>query len=146
MMSTAPRFWTEPCMTAIAAAFNTSPRFQRAAKSFSETLILRCLDTPDGQDCAASFTFKKGTCIAHDFRSASSPAPLRREPFDKKRAMIRSTAPYDLWVKLDRGEMNVAQAIVSPSYNVEGSKLKIMRYVGVLTAMNAVVAEVEKTY
>lgn len=146
MMSSAPRFWTEACMAAIAAAFNASPRFQRAAKSFSETLILRCLDTPDGQDCAASFTFSKGTCVSHDFRNAPAPAPLRREAFDKKKAMIRSTAPYDLWVKLDRGEMNVAQAIVSPSYNVEGSKLKIMRYVGVLTAMNAVVAEVEKTY
>jgi len=146
MMSSAPRFWTEACMTAVAAAFNTSPRFQRAAKSFSETLILRCLDTPDGLDCAVSFFFKKGSCVAHDFRSAPAPAPMRREPFDKEQAMIRSTAPYELWVKLDRAEINVAQAIVSPSYNIEGSKLKIMRFIGVLTAMSAVVAEVEKTY
>jgi putative sterol carrier protein len=145
-MSTAPRFWTEACIDAIAEAFNSSPRFQKAAKSFSETLVLRAFDTPDGDDCQATFTFSRGRCVGHEFTSAKAPSPMRGEPFDKKRALARSTAPYALWVKLDRGEINVAQALVSPDYNIEGSKLKIMRYVGVLNAMNATVADVDKTY
>ncbi len=49
-------------------------------------------------------------------------------------------------MRLDRGEISVAQALVSPDYDIEGSKLKIMRHVGVLTAMNAVVADLPKTY
>jgi len=145
-MSSAPRYWTDACMTVIAAAFNSSERFQRAARSFSETMILRCLDDPEGRDCVAHFIFERGRCTSHRFVTADAGGHLRDAPFNKKAAMIRSTAPYELWVRLDRGELNVAQALVSPSYNVEGSKLKIMRYVSVLTAMNAVVAGVEKTY
>ncbi|MCA9636222.1 MAG: hypothetical protein KC420_09375, partial [Myxococcales bacterium] len=126
--------------------FNRSDRFQRAAKSFSETLILRCLDTPDGKDCTATFTFERGRCVRHTYAEADAPSAMRRQPFDKGQALARSTAPYELWVRLDRGEINVAQALVSPSYQVEGSKLKIMRHVGVLTAMNAVVAGIPKSY
>ena len=145
-MTEPPRYWTPAFIDALAAAFNTHERFQRAARSFSETLILRCLDTPDGDDCSASFTFEQGRCVRHAFRRERAPSALRDEPFRKGEAMVRSTAPYALWVRLDRGEMSVPQALIAPEYNVEGSKLKIMRHVGVLTAMNAVVASLPKTY
>lgn len=149
-MTEPPRYWTEAFIDALAAAFNTHEKFQRAARSFSETLILRCLDAPAGDggsdDCSASFTFAEGRCVRHAFRRERAPSAMRREPFPKGEAMVRSTAPYALWVRLDRGEMSVPQALISPDYNVEGSKLKIMRHVGVLTTMNAVVASLAKTY
>ncbi|MEZ4451127.1 MAG: hypothetical protein R3B09_16735 [Nannocystaceae bacterium] len=145
-MTEPPRYWTQAFIDALAAAFNTHEKFQRAARSFSETLILRCLDTPDGDDCTATFTFEAGRCVRHAFQRERAPSSLRRAPFDKQAAMARSTAPYALWVRLDRGEMSVPQALISPEYNVEGSKLKIMRHVGVLTSMNAVVASLAKSY
>ena len=142
-----PRYWTREFIDSLADAFNRSERFQRAARGFSETLLLRALDTPDGQDCEAAFTFDQGRCVRHAFEAQAAPSrALRGRPFDKARALARSTAPYKLWVRLDRGEIGVAQALASPDYDIEGSKLKIMRYVGVLTAMNAVVAEQPKTY
>lgn len=146
-MSNPPRYWTREFIDTLADAFGRSERFQRAARGFSETLVLRALDTPDGQDCEATFTFDQGRCIRHTYESAAAPSrELRGRPFDKQRVLARSTAPYRLWVRLDRGEIGVAQALVSPDYDIEGSKLKIMRHVGVLTAMNAVVAEQPKTY
>lgn len=149
-MSDPPRYWTRAFIDALAAAFNTHEKFQRAARSFSETLILRCLDAPggdgSGEDCAASFTFADGRCVRHTFRAEKAPSAMRQEPFRKGEALCRSTAPYALWVKLDRGEIGVPQALISPDYDVEGSKLKIMRHVGVLTTMNAVVASLAKTY
>ncbi|MBK8263365.1 MAG: hypothetical protein IPK80_18720 [Nannocystis sp.] len=145
-MTAPPRYWTREFVDALAEALGRSDRFQRAASGFSEALILRCLDTPDRQDCAATFIFERGRLVRHSYEAYDAPSRLRGQPFDNKSALARSTAPYGLWVRLDRGEISVPQALLSPDYDIQGSKLKIMRYVGVLTAMNAVVAALPKTY
>ncbi len=77
------------------------------------------------------------------------PAPsraIRDAPFDKKKAFARTTAPYAIWTKLDRGEMNVVQTLTSPDYHLEGPKLKIMANIGVFNAMSAVASRLPKRY
>lgn len=139
-------YWCEAYTHAFVDALNASAEFQKAARKFDETLIFRCLDTEEGLDIEARYRIEKGRVSVERWAETAPHAGLRNTPFDKKQAMARTTAPYDLWVKLDNGEMNVLGAIRSPEYAVEGSKLKIMSNIGVLNAMSAVGAQMTKRY
>lgn len=146
-MSTPPRYWTPAFVEAFVEALNTDDEFQQTAGSFSDTIILRCLDTPDGEDIAAAYTFEGGQVVDVDLWIDEAPSTaLREEPFDRSEALARATAPYAIWTKLDRGEMGVMQALSSPDYQIEGSTIKIMANIGVFRGMNAVAAQVDKTY
>lgn len=142
-----PRYWSTEYIEAFVEAINENTAFQKTASSFSDIIILRCYDTPDGQDIEAAYTFEDGEIVDVDLWLDEAPsAELRDEPFDKSIALARATATYELWAKLDRGEMSVLQALASPEYEIEGSKLKIMSNIGIFNGMNEVAASVDKTY
>jgi putative sterol carrier protein len=146
-MSDAPRYWTPAFVERFVKALNTDAEFQRTAGSFSNTIILRCLDTPDGEDISAAYTFENGEVVDVDLWIDDAPSgDLRNDPFERDHALARATAPYDVWVKMDKGEMGVVQALSSPDYTIEGSTIKIMSNIGVFRGMNAVAAKVDKTY
>ena len=145
-MADLPRYWTREFVDVFVKALENDPAFQKAAKSFSDTIVLRCTDTPDGKDMSAVYRIDRGKVDA-DLTVEEAPSrAIRDAPFDKRAALARTTAPYRLWVKLDKGEMNVLQAVASPDYHVEGPKLRIMANLGLLNAMNAVAARTPKTY
>ena len=146
-MADAPRYWTPAFIEAFVEAINDDEDFQHTARKFSDTIIFRCLDTPDGKDIEATYEFDEGEIVSVEIWEEDAPsADLRDDPFNKKTTMARATAPYPVWVKLDKGEMNALQAITSPDYEVEGPKLKIMANIGVLNGMGDVAAKVEKAY
>lgn len=146
-MADAPRYWTPAFVERFVDALNSDPEFQRAAGSFSNTIILRCLDTPDAEDVSAAYTFADGQVVDVDLWIDDAPsADMRDDPFDGRDALARATASYAIWTKLDKGEMGVMQALSSPDYSIEGSTIKIMSNIGVFRGMNKVAAGVEKTY
>jgi putative sterol carrier protein len=146
-MSDAPRYWTPAFVERFVDALNTDSDFQRAAGSLSNTIILRCFDTPDGEDISAAYTFDDGQVVDVDLWIDDAPSDeMRNDPFDSSQALARASAPYDVWVKMDTGEMGVVQALSSPDYTIEGSTIKIMSNIGVFRGMNTVAAQVEKTY
>ena len=146
-MSDAPRYWTPAFIERFVDALNTDPDFQRTAGSFTNTIILRCLDTPDEEDISAAYTFEEGKVVDVDLWIDDAPSDaMRNDTFDRGQALARATAPYDVWVKMDKGEMGVVQALSSPDYTIEGSTIKIMSNIGVFRGMNTVAAQVEKTY
>ncbi len=141
-----PLYWTESQTAGFVAALNQSAEFQKAARKFDGDIVFRCLDHPDGADIEVVYAIRRGP-VTMQWRGEPSPSSaLRNAPFDKKRAFARTTAPFSVWVKLDRGEMNVVQAIASPDYHVEGPKLKIMANIGVFNAMSAVASKMPKRY
>lgn len=146
-MSDAPRYWTPAFIEAFVEALNTDDDFQRTAGSFSDTIILRCFDTPDDEDITAAYTFEDGQVVDVDLWIDEAPSKeMRDEPFDASNGLARATASYDVWTKLDKGEMNVMQALSSPDYSIEGSMIRIMSNIRVFRGMNAVAAQVDKTY
>jgi len=146
-MSDAPRYWTPAFVEKFVDALNSDPDFQRAAGSFSNTIVLRCFDTPDGEDVSAAYTFDDGQVVDVDLWIDDAPSEeMRDDTFDSSEALARATASYDTWMKLDKGEMGVMQALSSPDYTIEGSTIKIMANIGVFRGMNKVAANVEKTY
>ena len=147
MAETPPRYWTPAFIEKFVDALNSDVDFEKTAGSFTDTIILRCFDTPGAQDVEAAYTFEAGQVTDVDVWMDDAPCmEMRNEPFDKDEAMARASAPYSIWVKLDRGEMNVLQALTSPDYSIEGPKLKILANIGVFNGMNDVAAGVEKTY
>ena len=142
-----PRYWTPAFIEAFVDALNDDPGLARTAGSFTDTIVLRCFDTPDGYDVEAAYAFEDGQVVNVEVWMDEAPCmEMRNEPFDKDEAMARATATYAVWTKLDRGEMNVLEALTSPDYMVEGPKLRILANINLLNRMNAVAAALEKTY
>lgn len=147
MAETAPRYWTPEFIEKFVGAMNNDVDFEKTAGSFTDTITLRCFDTPDAQDVEAAYTFEAGRVTDVNVWMDDAPCmEMRHEPFDKNEAMARATATYAIWTQLDRGEMSVIQALTSPDYTIEGPKLKILANIGIFNGMNAVAAVVEKTY
>jgi putative sterol carrier protein len=147
MSDDAPRYWTPEFVEAFVESVNSDEEFQSKAGSFSETVELRCLDTPDGEDVSATYTFDEGQIVDVDLWIDDAPSDqMRDEPVDKSEVMVRATAPYDVWVKMDKGEMGSTEALASPDYQIEGAMMKIMSNMGVFRGLNKVAAHVEKTY
>ena len=145
-MSDPKRYWTQPFMDILVDELNRDPGFQKAARKFRGMVALRCLDTPEGKDVEAVYEIDRGRVTLNaEFGDAPS-STIRDRPFDKSKYFARTTAPYDLWVRLDKGEMNVVQAIAHPKYKVEGPKIKIMTNIGVFNAMGDVAARLPKAY
>lgn len=146
-MSDAPRYWTPAFIEAFVDAINSDEAFQNTAGSFSNTIELRCFGTPDGDDVAAAYTFDDGQIVDVDVWIDDAPCEeMREEPFDKSRMMARASAPYDVWVQMDKGEMSAMQALTSPDYTIDGSTIKIMSNMGVFRGLNEVAAKIDKTY
>ena len=128
-------------------ALNDDAAFQKAAGSFTNTIILRCLDHPTGEDIEASYTFEDGEVTDVELWAEDAGDPdFRDDPFDKSACLARATAPYHVWVALDKGEMTPLAALTSPDYQIEGPKLKIMANMGVLNGMGDVASRMDKTY
>lgn len=122
------------------------PDFVRACRKFDGVVILRCLDTPEGEDVEAVYHLANGTVRVERLAEKAPSASFRAKPFDGARAFARTTAPYRAWTRLDRGEMNALQAIASPDYHVEGPKLRIMANIALFDAMAAVGARTPKRF
>lgn len=147
MSDDAPRYWTPEFVERFVESVNSDEEFQDKAGSFSETVELRCLDTPDGEDVSATYSFEEGQIVDVDLWIDDAPSDqMRDEAVDKNEVMVRATAPYDVWVKMDKGEMGSTEALASPDYQIEGAMMKIMSNMGVFRGLNKVAAHVEKTY
>ncbi|PSQ87612.1 MAG: hypothetical protein BRD42_01585 [Bacteroidetes bacterium QS_3_64_15] len=146
-MSDAPRYWTPAFVERFVDALNNDEDFQETAGSFSETIELRCLDTPDAEDVSATYAFEEGRIVDVDLWIDEAPSEqMRAEEVDTGAIMARATAPYDVWVQMDKGEMGAAEAIASPDYQIDGSMMQVMSNMGVFRGMMSVAADVEKTY
>ena len=147
MSDDVPRYWTPEFVEAFVEFINSDEEFQDKAGSFSETIELRCLDTPDAEDVSATYAFEEGRIVDVDLWIDEAPSEqMREEAVDTDAIMARATAPYDVWVQMDKGEMGAAEAIASPDYQIDGSMMQVMSNMGVFRGMMSVAADVEKTY
>ena len=74
MSDDAPRYWTPEFVEAFVESVNSDEEFQGKAGSFSETVELRCLDTPDGEDVSATYTFEEGQIVDVDLWIDDAPS------------------------------------------------------------------------
>jgi hypothetical protein len=126
---------------------NGSAQHLELAANLSGVVMLRALDTPDNKDVLVTYTFDKGRIVDHRYEAEDAPSRLRDRPFRPMvDGLVRVTANYQTFVKLDRGEMNTADTVDSPDYNIEGNKLLILPLMQSFDSWNRVVRTIEKEY
>lgn len=130
----------------LVARLNADAKFTKLAGKLNETIQLRCFDTPDGTDVAASYRVSAGKAELVKWVEEPAPAALRDEPLDKNAYLARTSAPYRIWVKLDTGEFGVIDAILSPHYKFEGAKLKVLKNIRTFQRISEISQTIEKRY
>lgn len=144
-MGQSVQYWSKEFAAALVAELRRDAGFRKAARKFEDRIELRCLDTPEGKDVSTVYTIRNGA-IEVDYTEEQAPSRLRNEAFDDKQCFARTTASYDIWKQVDSGEIGVLAAIRSPAYQVEGSKLAVVKNVGIFRAMNAASGRLQKRY
>ncbi|MFT5355038.1 MAG: putative sterol carrier protein [Polyangiales bacterium] len=146
MTTPSNRLWSRTLADVLIAKINGDDKMKKLARKLEQTIQLRCLDTPDGTDVAARYGFANGKATLVEWVEEPSPAAFRTDTFDKRSLLARTTAPYSIWVKLDKGEMGVIDAILSPHYKFEGQKLKVLKNIRVFHRVNELSSDIEKVY
>jgi putative sterol carrier protein len=142
------RLWSRELVEQVIIDLNSDPQHLQLAQLLSGKVVMRVLDDPDGQDIYASFTFKQGRCVDHSYQAEPAPSKeLRERPFKPMvDGLVRITAQYATFVKLDKGEMEPADAITSPDYKIEGNMVMLMPYMQAVDSWNRKARKMPKEY
>ncbi|MEM6955201.1 MAG: hypothetical protein AAF411_07485 [Myxococcota bacterium] len=140
------RLWTRELGDELIRRINEDSKMAKLTAKLDETIQLRCFDTPDGTDVAARYKISRGVATLAEWVEEPAPSSFRNDKFDKRNLLARTTAPYHVWVKLDKGEMGVIDAILSPLYKFEGAKLKVLKNLRAFQRISELSQEVPKTY
>jgi putative sterol carrier protein len=62
------------------------------------------------------------------------PSPADFGPADTKKYLARATADYDVWIKINTGELKAVDAQMGKGLRLEGNIMKVMPMAGVLQA------------
>jgi putative sterol carrier protein len=126
---------------------NADAEHLERAKLLNGKVILRATDTPDGKDISVTYTFEKGRCTGYDFEEEAAPSTLRDRPFvPLKDGLARVSASYETFVKLDKGELEPADALNSNDYKVEGNMVMLMPLMQAVDSWTRKVREIPKDY
>ena len=128
------------------ANLNGDAKLKKLGRGLSDSIQLRCSGTPDGLDVSASYRLHQGTIELTAWDEGPAGGPLLQGPIDRSKYRARTTAPYEIWVKMDKKEFTVMDAILSPKYKFEGAKLKVLRHVRVFVRISDVAQAMEKRY
>jgi hypothetical protein len=141
------RYFSREAIAESIEAINNDRQHLEAAKLLTGKFILRVLDAPDGKDLLVIYTFDKGRCTDWTYEEGAAPSSLRKRPFKPMvDALARVTASYATFVKLDKGEMEPADALKSPDYALEGPTLMLMPLMQAVDSWNRRVRALPKTY
>jgi len=118
---------------------SSDPAHLAAAKNLTGTFGFRLYDCPDGTDRIAYWEFDKGKCLNISWEAKPAPAKeIRDLPFDRLKTIVRTSAPYEMLLALNNGEISVLKCLTNPKYKIEGPKTEAMRYMKGLNSWNKV--------
>lgn len=141
-----PRIWTVEFAEKMVATLNADAKLKKLGRNLSDSIQLRCKGTPDDLDVCASYRLHNGSIELSNWEEGPAGGPLLDQPLDRTKFLARTTAPYDIWIAMDKKEFTVMDAILSPQYKFEGAKLKVLRHVRVFIRISDVAQEMEKRY
>ena len=141
------RFFSREFIELMVAAYNADEQSRHQARALNGVVVVRCYDRPDGQDVTARYTFEAGRCARFELEEASCGGALREQAFvPLKDGLVRITASYPMFVALDRGEVEPAEALNSADYRIEGPMLLLLPLLPAVNAWSAKARELPKEY
>ena len=122
--------WIEACKDNL----NKSEKHLKKGRKLNGTFDFRVWDGPDGKDRRVTWTFDAGKCTETTLECQVAPWKELREMPINESYVGRISAPFDMMVKLDKGEIGPLKAITSSDNQLEGKKTIIFQR---MTAMNS---------
>lgn len=118
---------------------NGTPEHLKASRSLTGTFCFRIYDCPDGTDRVVYWEFDEGKCINISWEVEAAPSKgIRDLPFDKSGLRARTSAPFDMFLALNKGQISVLKLLTNPKYRIEGSKTDAMKNMKALNSWNRV--------
>lgn len=111
-------FWSEEFFEKTVVLLNSDEKLCKVFKGMNTTIIAECTDKE-----AAFFLIVKDGVINSVKDNAG------------EKAEFRFSAPYDLWVKIAKGEEKVQSQVVKGKIKFRGSMPKMMLYLGKVVRM-----------
>ncbi len=141
------RFFTRELIEESIDACNADQQHLERAKLLNGKVILLATDTPDGKDVHVTYNFKAGSCSGYELEEEAAPSSLRDRAFvPLKDGLVRVVASYDTFGKLDRGELEPAEAMNNKEYKIEGNMIMLMPLMQAVDSWTKKVREIAKEY
>ncbi len=141
------RYFSEAGVREAVERINGSQEHLALAQNLTGTVVLLALDDPDGKDVMTTYVFDRGRCTDWTYEAEQAPSGLRDRPFKPMvDGLVRVVAAYQTFVKLDKGEIDPADALESPDYQVEANRIMILPLMQALDSWNREVREIAKEY
>jgi hypothetical protein len=119
------KFQSEEWLNAVKERTNRDTEYQKKTKDLTLKFQNLVVDVPGGIDRMITYEFQRGKVISVTREEKPAPSELRKVPFDGTKWFMRTIAPYDAYVRLNKKEITPLQGIAQGIYKFEGDLMKI---------------------
>jgi putative sterol carrier protein len=136
------KYLSQEWVDALKEKSNSDAEYLKKAKGMTFKAQLLVTDCPGGVDKLIDVDLKDGKVVSIKLQEKPAPSELRTTPFDAKQCFLRATSSYEMFTKLNKGEIAPIQALSSGDYKLDGDMAKIMEKMGLVVAFNEFMASV----
>ncbi|OGO01263.1 MAG: hypothetical protein A2Y59_03225 [Chloroflexi bacterium RBG_13_52_14] len=121
------KFHSQEWLDAYREASNSSPDRDKKAGGLTAKFCNLIRDCPGGVDKYETWRWENGKVVEAKVEEKPAPSDYRKIRFDKDELLFRITAPYELFVKQQRGEVGDLALAAYPSWKTEGPTLTLVK-------------------
>ena len=142
------RFYSKEWVEAVVKKVNSDKEYLEKAKKLTGSFMSIITDCPDGNDVKFWIKFNKGKAVDYEYEAKPAPASFRieNEPWDKSKSLVKAQADYETFRRLQKGEINPAEAMGSGQYKVDGDMVKLIALMPYQKAYTELHATIECEY
>jgi putative sterol carrier protein len=126
------KYFTQEWADAVKAKSVEDAKYTARGKKFTEKFQWIATSCPGGVDRLLEVETQSGKVVLAKMEEKPSPADFG--PADTKKYLARATADYDVWIKVNTGELKAVDAQMGKGLRLEGNIMKVMPMAGVLQA------------
>lgn len=119
------KFESQEWMDAVKEKANNDKKYLKKTKDVTLVMQNLVLDAPGNVDRLLAWVFERGKIVSATVEEKPAPSDLRNIPFDGTKVFMRTTGPYEAYVKLNKQEITPIEAIAQGVYKFEGDIMKI---------------------
>lgn len=140
------KFQTQEWLDAVKEKANQDKKYLKKTKDITLVMQNRVLDAPGNVDKILTYTFERGKILSATLEEKLAPSDLRKIHFDGTKVFMRTTGPYEAYVKLNKKELMPMEAIAQGLYKFEGDIMKIQAKTPGLTRFTDICAAIACEY
>ncbi len=136
------KYLSQEWIDAVKEKSDKDAEYLKKAKGETFKAQLLVTDCPGGVDKLIDGDLEDGRVMLFELEEKPAPSALRAMPFDTKQCLLRITCSYEMFAKLNKGEITLIQALSSGAYKLDGDIAKIMERIGSVITFNELMASI----